>query len=133
MKRLIIAGALILTCFTVSASESVDSLLGDLSYGAAHKSTQAASDDSQYLIQIRNYISFHLYNWKQYAGTGKECHINLYTHSDGVIDDVKVISGDADMCSDMEQQIIKMERIPKAPSEEIYQKHIPIRLDIGFS
>ncbi|MGT3086196.1 cell envelope integrity protein TolA, partial [Salmonella enterica] len=131
-----------------AAASGVDDLLGDLSSGknapksgggakgngqpAKDSGTSGANggasgaDISAYASQIRNAIQSRLYGADLYAG--KSCVLHIKLAPDGLLLDVTEEGGDPALCQ-AALTAAKTARIPKPPSQAVYEKVKDAKLD----
>ncbi|MBA8561561.1 cell envelope integrity protein TolA [Citrobacter freundii] len=109
------------------ASAGVDDLLGDLSGGKNTPKTPPKkpvtsganmADVSQYTQHIAAAVRSQVEGWDGYKG--KSCSVQIHMAQDGTLTSVDKISGDEDFCAVTLEGLNKLGKLPKPPTESIY-------------
>lgn len=117
-----------------AASAGVDDLLGDLSTGTNTpkqkqpvSSGSSGADISMYTQQVREAIRSKIEGLDSY--TGKGCTLHLTMSTDGTVQSVHSEGGDEGLCNAAITGVGNAGRLPKPPSQAIYDIFKDFRID----
>ncbi|WP_319938211.1 cell envelope integrity protein TolA [Xenorhabdus littoralis] len=121
-------------------AQSVDDLLGGLTSnapkqggataagkGGGKKSGPSDSDISSYKGQIRSAIEKQFIDANLYIG--RNCELKIKLASDGLLIDIKAVSGDPALCRAALAAAHLVKKMPSPPSKEIYEHFRDFTLD----